>query len=44
MKLFEILLLVLIAAYCAYVIFGKKKRCCCGDCAKCQGCADRDKK
>ncbi len=44
MKWLEILILVLIAAYCAYIIFGKKKRGCCGDCRACQGCAEKDKK
>lgn len=42
MKWFEILLVVLIAAYCLYVIFGKKKHGCCGDCAKCQGCKSKE--
>lgn len=43
MKWFEILLLVLVAAYCAYVIFGKKKRGCCGDCTRCRDCGNKDK-
>lgn len=42
MTWFEILLVVLIAGYCAYVIFGKKKHGCCGDCGNCSGCAKKE--
>jgi len=34
----DVLLLVLIAGYCTYIIFGKKKHSCGGNCANCCGC------
>ena len=43
MRWYDVAILVLIAAYCAYVIFAKKKGGCCGDCGKCQGCAHKEK-
>lgn len=41
MKWFEILILVLVVAYCAYIIFGKKKHGCSGNCSACQGCTNK---
>ncbi len=35
----DIVLIVLIAAYCAYIVLSKKKYGCCGDCSKCSGYA-----
>lgn len=32
------LLVALIAGYCLYVLLGKKKKDCCGDCSKCSSC------
>ena len=40
----EIALLVLVLGYCAYIIFGKKKHGCSGNCGSCQGCAHKEKK
>ena len=38
MGVMDIAILVLIVAYTAYIIFGRKKKGCCGDCSKCCGC------
>ena len=43
MSLIDILLLVLIASYCAYIVFAKKTNTCCGDCSKCRGCSESKK-
>ena len=31
-------ILLIIGIYLAYIIFGKKRRSCCGDCGSCRGC------
>lgn len=38
MGLMDWILLVPVLVYSLYVIFGKKKKGCCGDCSKCSGC------
>lgn len=38
MGLIEWILIVLIAGYSLYVLFGKKKKGCCGDCSQCSTC------
>lgn len=37
----DYILLGLILGYCLYVLFGRKKKGCCGDCAKCGGCGKK---
>ncbi len=44
MNLLEIGLMVLIIGYCAYILFGKKKRGCSGNCAGCSCCGCKEKK
>ena len=44
MTWFDVLLLVLVLSYCTYIIFGKKKRGCCSNCANCSGCGHKEKK
>ena len=44
MKWLDIVLLVLIVGYCAYVIFVKKKKGCGGNCSDCAGCFRQEKK
>ena len=38
MMWYDIAVVVLIVGYCAYIIFGKKKGGCCGNCSECRGC------
>ncbi|MBQ3492225.1 MAG: FeoB-associated Cys-rich membrane protein [Oscillospiraceae bacterium] len=38
MNWLDITIIVLVVAYGAYVLFGKKKHGCCGDCGNCPGC------
>ena len=42
MGVMDYILLFLIAGYGIHVLFGRKKKGCCGDCANCGGC-DRKK-
>ena len=41
MSFLDIILLVVPLGYCVYVLLGKKKRGCCGNCSGCQGCAQK---
>ncbi|MBE7001415.1 MAG: FeoB-associated Cys-rich membrane protein [Ruminococcaceae bacterium] len=44
MKWFEILILAAVIGYCAYIVFGKKKRGCNGNCSQCSGCSSKNNK
>lgn len=42
MGVMDYVLLGLILGYTAYVLFFRKKRGCCGNCARCAGCRKKD--
>ena len=43
MKWADIAILVLIAGYCAYILFAKKRRGCSGCCENCRNCSCNEK-
>ena len=43
MKLLDIVFLVLIIGYCAYIVFTGKKAGCSGQCDRCGGCCSKKK-
>lgn len=44
MRWYDIVVLLLVLGYCAYVLLRKKKGGCSGNCANCKGCAHSKKK
>lgn len=44
MNWLDVFVIALIAGYCAYILFSKKKGGCGGCCANCQGCGCHRKK
>lgn len=41
MNVWDVILIVLILGYCAYVLLSKKKHGCSGNCSQCGGCGQK---